>query len=259
MLCQLDYGYHLSRFINENELVAIRDIREKGVADLDARAKLLMGLGLSVFMLATSSQLSLLLSFLPVSILLLASRIKKVTMIFTIIYFVCLLLNSFVSVETIGTLGGLLGLLLFIVIKLIPMMMMGAWIVVTVKVNDFIASMDQMRMPPSVTISLAVTMRFLPTIKEEVDYIRDTMRMRNIDTSFRGVLFHPLRTMEFILIPLLMRSVRIADEMSAAALTRGLDENQKRSSLWDVHFGWKEIVITSIFLNLLFFIWLLEN
>lgn len=221
------------------------------LADLDPRAKLLMAFGVSLLLLVASGKLALLLSFLLVFVLLLLSRMGKAGLIFIAAEVICLLLERFVSEVSLGPIGGLSGLMLFIIMKLIPMMMMGSWIATTVKVNDFIAAMDRIKLSKSVTISLAVTVRFLPTIKEEAGYIRDTMKMRNMDTSLRGGFLYPLKTMEYILIPLLMRSVKVADEMSAAALTRGLDRDNPRTSLREVRFGRGDLVTTLLFLGLL--------
>jgi energy-coupling factor transport system permease protein len=76
-------------------------------------------------------------------------------------------------------------------------------------------------------------MRFFPTIKEEYSSINDAMRMR-------GVMFgggNVLKMFEFRMIPLLFSCVNIGEELSAAAITRGLGGETKRSSIVELRLG----------------------
>ena len=50
----------------------------------------------------------------------------------------------------------------------------------------------------------------------------------------KNILLHPLRTCEYAVIPLVIRSMTIADELAASAMTRGLDLETKRTSYRDV-------------------------
>ena len=82
-------------------------------------------------------------------------------------------------------------------------------------------------MPDGITVSLAVVMRFFPTLREEYESIRDAMKMRGI--MFGGG--SPVRMVEYRMIPLLFSCVNIGDELSAAAITRGLGGKVKRTSV----------------------------
>lgn len=80
------------------------------------------------------------------------------------------------------------------------------------------AAMNRMSLPQGLTISIAVMMRFFPTLSEEYRSIRDAMRMRGI--AFGGG--KVTKMLEYRLVPLLFSCISIGDELSAAAVTRGL-------------------------------------
>lgn len=121
--------------------------------------------------------------------------------------------------------------------RFIPYFMVGSLILQTTTVGTFMASMERMHLPKSVVIPLAVILRFFPAVKEEWISITQAMKLRGIGLSFGNVIGHPLKTTEYILVPLLSSSVTIGDELSAASISRGLGMEQKRSSIYDVSFG----------------------
>ena len=102
-----------------------------------------------------------------------------------------------------------------------------------------------MHVPDGITISLAVVMRFFPTIKEEYGSIRDAMKMRGISLAGGNA----AKMVEYRMIPLLFSCVNIGDELSAAAITRGLGGKVKRTSVVELKlhvFDWLLILLFSI-------------
>ncbi len=59
-----------------------------------------------------------------------------------------------------------------------PGIMMGAFLIASTTVSDFIASMKRMHVPENIVIPMSVIFRFFPTIGEENAAITDAMRMR---------------------------------------------------------------------------------
>jgi energy-coupling factor transport system permease protein len=76
-------------------------------------------------------------------------------------------------------------------------------------------------------------MRFFPTIKEEYSSINDAMKMRGVMLGGGNV----LKMVEYRMIPLLFSCVNIGEELSAAAITRGLGGEVKRSSVVELKLG----------------------
>ena len=78
---------------------------------------------------------------------------------------------------------------------------------------------------------------FFPTIKEEYSAIRDAMRLRNIG-SWRN----PMEMLEYRMVPLLMGLLSIGNELSASALTRGLDAPCIRTNMCPIGFHWQDMI-----------------
>lgn len=88
------------------------------------------------------------------------------------------------------------------------------------------SAMQKMHVPDGISVSLAVVMRFFPTIKEEYLSINDAMKMRGI--SFAGGRI--AKMIEYRLVPLMFSCLNIGEELSAAAVTRGLGAPVRRTS-----------------------------
>ena len=71
--------------------------------------------------------------------------------------------------------------------------------------------------------------------------INDSMRMRGI--SGINMLKNPMAMMEYKLVPMLMCSVKIGDELSAASLTRGLDNPERRTNICQIGFRSHDIIM----------------
>lgn len=209
---------------------------------LDPRTKLYMVLMVSMVVLmpaATSLLWSvrLLITLFPI-ILLISEKRYKSAVRFLIFYGIALVLTFFVlKKEMQGILAAVLIGYCGIVVQFAPAIITAWYCVRTTKIDEFMSAMQKMHMPDGIAISLAVVMRFFPTIKEEYGSIRDAMKMRGI--SFGGG--NALKMVEYRMIPLLFLCVNIGDELSAAAITRGLGGNVKRTSvvelklrLWDI-------------------------
>ncbi|UNC93093.1 energy-coupling factor transporter transmembrane component T family protein [Candidatus Contubernalis alkaliaceticus] len=233
--------------------------RQRGLQDMDPRMKILMSLVFSTMLFLTAQKLTMLISLVAAYFVLLLSGKGRTGIKLMAVYACFFLVDTMIVLAGSEQLKVLLGVFIYSVMKFIPIIMLGSWIASTVKVNEFIAAMEQMRLPRPVILPLAVMLRFLPTVKEELGYIRDTMKMRNIELSLKGILFHPLKTMEHILVPLLMRSVKEADELSAAALTRGVDGDNKRTTLRDVRILFVDVTAALLFITLTAVLWYLDK
>ncbi|MDR0584526.1 MAG: energy-coupling factor transporter transmembrane protein EcfT [Treponema sp.] len=125
----------------------------------------------------------------------------------------------------------------------LPLGMVGLLLVRTTTVTEFIAAFRKMRLPDAFIIPFSVMFRFIPTIREEWASIRNAMKFRGIGISARNVLTKPMMTLEYMLIPLLMSTVAIADELAAASLARGLDGGEKRTCIVDVRFRFQDYLV----------------
>ncbi len=217
-------------------------------AGLDPRTKLYMILIVSaiVMMSATTPLLwtvRIIMTMIPLILLVIEKRYSSAAC-FTILYALALVLTfRFMSEQNSGILQSLLTGYSGIVVQFLPALITAWYVVRTTKIGEFMSAMQKMYMPDGIAISLAVVMRFFPTIKEEYSSINDAMRMRGI--SFGGGKVSKM--VEYRMIPLLFSCVNIGDELSAAAITRGLGGENKRSSVVRLKLGICDWLLITIF------------
>ena len=199
---------------------------------IDPRTKLYMILIVSsiVMMSATTPiewTVRIIITMIPI-ILLIAEKRYASALRFAVLYAAALGLTFFfLSEESTGIIKSLLTGYCGIIAQFLPALITAWYVVRTTKIDEFMSAMEKIHMPDGITISLAVVMRFFPTLKEEYSSIRDAMKMRGI--VFGGGSL--IKMVEYRMIPLLFSCVNIGDELSAAAITRGLGGKVKRTSV----------------------------
>ena len=99
--------------------------------------------------------------------------------------------------------------------------------------------MERIHVPQIITIPLSVMFRFFPTISEENRAVSEAMRMRQISGKKRSL----IKKMEYELVPVMMSTVRIADELSQASLTKGLGGSIKRTHICKVGLRIRDYVL----------------
>lgn len=125
-----------------------------------------------------------------------------------------------------STPGVIVVMLTGIISRLLPGLIMGSYLFKSTAVSDFIASMEKMHVPNVVTLPLSIMFRFIPAIQEEYASIKKAMIMREI-TSVRN----PIIMLEYRLVPLLMSVLNIGNDLSVAAVSRGLGRGVKRTCM----------------------------
>lgn len=138
--------------------------------------------------------------------------------------------------------------LVFMILKFGPFFAMMVFLYRIINTSLLLRTLEQMKMPAQILIPLGVTLRFMPSFAKEFRHIRDAMAFRGISFSIASVLTRPFSVMEFILIPLLMRSLFIGEELSRAAITRGITSKRAPASFYVIRLRWSDIVFSVIWL-----------
>ncbi len=127
-----------------------------------------------------------------------------------------------------------------------PMIMCIVLLYKNTRVSEMTASFTRMGVSKKVTVPLAVAIRYIPALKEEWLHIRDAMRMRNITNGVRNPFKRMVTRMECYLVPFFVSSLQSADELAAAAVTRGI-ENPVRPSCRNYRsMGMRDYVVIAI-------------
>ncbi|MDY6339530.1 MAG: energy-coupling factor transporter transmembrane component T [Saccharofermentans sp.] len=205
---------------------------------LDPRTKLFMVFVVSLvaMMSATTPILwgvRLTITLIPIILLVTEKKYASALRFFLAYTIAFVLAFYFLSEKSEGIISSLLIGYCGIVVQFMPAMITAWYVIRTTKIGEFMSCMQKMHIPDGIAVSLAVVMRFFPTIKEEYSSINDAMRMRGVMLGGGNV----LRMFEFRMIPLLFSCVNIGEELSAAAITRGLGGDNKRSSVIELKLG----------------------
>ena len=99
----------------------------------------------------------------------------------------------------------------------------GSFFVKTSDVGSIISSMDKIKLPRTVSIPIAVIFRFFPSFREESHNIKLAMRVRGI--TFKN----PISYIEYVMVPLLVISSNISDDVAKAAETKCIENPVKKT------------------------------
>ena len=127
--------------------------------------------------------------------------------------------------------------------------MLAGVVLTTTRVSEFLSAMNRLHAPKKLVIPLAVMLRYLPTVGEDWRYIKDAMRMRDVFPSVRGFLTAPGMTVECIYVPFMMAASKAADELSIAAVTRGIENPKPRTCLVQIRPGITDVAAVLLFLG----------
>ena len=130
---------------------------------------------------------------------------------------------------------------------------MGGYLIGTTSVSEFISAMERLHIPQAITIPMSVMFRMFPTIGAEWKSIRRAMGMRGIHLG--GV--RAGRILEYQMVPMITSSVRIGEDLSASALTRGLGAPVKRTNICRIGFRVQDWILLTLCLAVVV-IWILE-
>ncbi len=219
---------------------------------LDPRTKLLLLFTSSVFVVGNAGEKWMqvfywILVYLPV-LLLVVEKEWRAAGIAVVIYIGSYYAQMALQ-HDLTALESALALMLYIITKILPTVILARYIVKSTKVSEFLAAMNRMHVTDKLTIPISVIFRFFPTVAEESKAINDAMRMRGIEMGAKKA----TETIEYRMVPLIASCSIIGEELSAAAMTRGLDVGKKRSCIWNIRFRFPDLIV--IALCMACFIW----
>ncbi len=205
---------------------------ETALINFDPRTKLLILLVANTVIISDSKNdlvVYLKYGFVILALLFLLDMKKvKMAVIYTSVYALAILGEQIVLRNVISGMsvaGVIVRIVTYLVERMLPSLMLAWFVLHTTKVSEFIAAMQKMRLPQTIIIPFATVFRFFPTLKEEYRSIQDAMKMRGIRFG-TGI----AEGIEYRMVPLLVSVTKIGDELSAAAMTRGLSTEKGRTS-----------------------------
>ncbi len=205
--------------------------------DLDFRTKFLMTMAIATIGISgyafTAYPIVIVIAYLiPLLFLISVGEYKKAIRAIVALA-VLTALMALLKYYALNQLSFIIFILSYVLYKLLPGFLMGYYSLVSTPMSDLIQSLNLMHLPDSVKIPTSVIFRFFYSIAEDYSNINDAMKMHGL--TLRHFFKEPIRILEYKMVPLLMCSVRSADDVAISAITRGLKIDQARSSISTTH------------------------
>ena len=187
---------------------------------IDPRIIILQVLITAICMFWISSSMGIVLEIFSLLLFLLFLRLPKQALHLAVYFAVIDLffeLTSFYSVPL------FIERFCFLLHRLSPMVGIMMLSIRSISVSQLVTGMQKLRCPRKMALTVAVALRFIPTISQELSQIRDALKTRGVPLNIVTFLKAPALTTEYLLVPFMMRGVRVADELSASAVTRAIE------------------------------------
>ena len=230
--------------------------REKQRGFLDPRTKLALVLVLALFVMGglggeQLKGIKMILSVLPFVLLLIERQWKRFArgVVMLVIGYGLLLVMPYLP----GILNYIALMCGGILTRFVVTIVMGEYLIATTSVSEFVSAMERLHIPQAITIPMSVMFRLFPTIGTEWRSIRRAMTMRGIHLGGARA----GQVLEYQLVPMMTSTVRIGEELSASALTRGLGAPVRRTNICRIGFRVQDVILL---MGCLFVIavWILE-
>lgn len=118
-----------------------------------------------------------------------------------------------------------LGLFVVHAPKLIPIYLVGQMLIKTNPVRKIMFALRKIHVPESLTIPLAIGIRYFPSLREERRAISDAVKLRGI----KGI-----RKITFGIMPLVVTASDTADELAQAITVRGIENPSRKTFVEDM-------------------------
>ena len=99
----------------------------------------------------------------------------------------------------------------FLLRKLSPLLGVMVLSLKALTVSELFMGLQKLHCPKSATLALAVALRFIPTIRHELEQIRNGMKTRGVPLNVITFAKAPAMTTEYMIIPIIMRCIKVAD------------------------------------------------
>lgn len=198
---------------------------------LDTQTKLLLLLFAN---LLTFFQFSLLDEVISVVFLLVITCLignRRLGITYTLVYLSCFLIEQLLLGQHLPLFMSFFSLYAVTLRRLLPLILVGGLFISTTKVSELIYTLRKWHLPEFIVVPFSVLFRFFPTLKGDYQHIRSAMRLRGIAVTNLDMFKQPIQTLEYIVVPLLMSATTAAMDLSAAALTRGISNPGKHTTI----------------------------
>jgi energy-coupling factor transport system permease protein len=148
---------------------------------------------------------------------------------------------------------------LTLTLTMLPIMCIGLLLGMTTSIEKLVTALGKLGMPTGMRYAVMVAMRYVAMLGREMRHVVQAMKVRGVMVGWKDPFTHPVSTMRIILIPLLIRSFKVADRMGAAAELRGLSAPDNELQLAELSMKSEDWIFLVTNLALVGGLWLISN
>ena len=138
-----------------------------------------------------------------------------------------------------------------------PIMYCGMILGFTTSLDRMMAALEKMRLPKPVRYGILVALRYLVMLESEAGMLFQGLKVRGLKPGWRDYFFRPMKVLRLVVIPMLIRSFKVTDQMAAAAELKGISAPTKPRKVQPLLFRTGDTFFVSFNLCLMVAAWAL--
>ncbi|MEI6892231.1 MAG: energy-coupling factor transporter transmembrane component T [Pontiella sp.] len=113
-------------------------------------------------------------------------------------------------------------------------------------VQTFVNAMKMLHLPRIIFLPLMVFCRFVPEFILNVRQLREAVLLRGFSISFGSIFIHPVQTLRLTLVPLVIRTLRMADNLAVAAEMKRVGYVKRPTVVTPLKFGKADWMVMAV-------------
>ncbi len=209
----------------------------------------LLAVTVTSFIISSTIQLHLLTGL---CVLYLISLAKFSAALQNAVIYLCLWLMVYLLPSSVGSVT----VVFFMFIKVLPMFAISA-VLLSTPPNVLMWIGAKMHLPQKALLAMGVLLRFFTVIRLEMQAIFQGIRARGMFPHWYSVILHPAQSYECLVLPLILRGLKLSAELTCAAEFRGVEGQARRSCIHQIAYSWKTVLRTACFLTgcMIIYVW----
>jgi energy-coupling factor transport system permease protein len=151
------------------------------------------------------------------------------------------------------TVGGML-LGLTIVVRIVVMVLASLLLTYTTPIDDFLQVAQRLRVPYVIAFIITTALRFIPTMEQKAMMVLDAQRSRGADLDSGG-LIKRVRSFGSVLIPMIVDSIRMSENLALALINRGFGTSRRMTFYDEIQMktcDYRALSVDIVFLGVVF-------
>lgn len=118
--------------------------------------------------------------------------------------------------------------------KIFPCIMAGTLLYKTVTVREIAGVFRKFKFSENFILAFMITYRYFPTLRQDIHCVRESMKIRGISM---------IKNMDIFVVPIINSAIDMSEELSKAAVTRGVENPGRKTTIIDFKFTVYDVLV----------------